>query len=294
MIIKQARAILLLLLSVQLSRAPARAAELTGGGSPVNPPPPGTLNATDDRQPTDDQAPTDDAAPTDDDLPHEGPSGPTYKDAADQLQLQQQAIMQLQQAPNSPGTASTLFLLGETYRVNNDFGNALMWYQKALNVLNDQPQPSTMSLGPVIEDYRLIDQPSMGMPNSGLSARIYTSLGKLYLSVGEVQNAQMYFFSALAYWQGGAGGFNLGSDPASTNLAHALVNLASAYTAAGRFYDAEPLYRKALLWEKAAYGSTSPYLLRTLRTMDKIYRQQGRLSAAQEIEQQIKRISGPL
>jgi tetratricopeptide (TPR) repeat protein len=240
-----------------------------------------------------DSAPTDDMQPIDDDQKSEDGNKPSTEETqADLTTLRQQVIEDQAQNPNSPQTALTLFQLGEGYRRAKDFNNAQSSYTSALAILHDQPTEVNQDIGLVSADYRLINQPSMGMPQSGLAARIYSSLGALYLSVGEYQYAERYFTSALAYWMGNEGGFDEGSDPMLLNTAHAMTNLADAYTAQGRFYDSEILYRRALALEESTYGDDSQYLLPELNKLSNIYNKEGRRAEATRLRDRMKAIGG--
>lgn len=254
-------------------------------------PPAPADDKTDDQGPTDDMQKTDDMGPVDAEQPKEGPSEPSEPYGEDQLQLRQQAIQDMTQAPNSPSTALTVYQLGETYRNHNDFANAMFWYNKALSILGEDPNIQSQDLGISI-DYRLPNQPSFGMPNSGLTARVYSSLGSLYLSVGEYQYAERYYTSALAFWLGAEGGFDSSTDALMLNTAHAMNNLADAYTAQGRFYDSEILYRRALLMEESTYGKNSQYLVPELKRLANLFMKQGRRSEAAQFQARIKSICG--
>lgn len=246
--------------------------------------------AGDDRPQTDDAQPTDEMQQLDVDQPREGPKASTEENETDLTTLRQQAIEDQAQNPNSPQTALTLFQLGEAYRRNKNFNDAQYWYNAALAILHDVPTEVNQDIGLVSVDYRLVNQPSMGMPQSGLAARIYSSLGVLYLSVGEYQYAERYFTSALAFWMGNEGGFDSGSDPMMLNSAHAMTNLADAYNAQGRFYDSEILYRRALMLEESTYGDDSQYLIPELSKLYKIYSSQGRRAEATRMQARIKAI----
>lgn len=239
---------------------------------------------------TDDDSPTDEMGPLDSDQPREGPSSSTEEGQADLTMLRQQAIEDQAANPNSTNTALTLYQLGEGYRRTKNFNDAQYWYNAALAALHDTPTQQNQDLGTVSADYRLINQPSMGMPSSGLAARIYSSLGQLYLSVGEYQYAERYYTSVLAYWLGDEGGFDGGSDPMMLNTAHAMSNLADAYNAQGRFYDSEILYRRALMLEESTYGDNSQYLVPELKKLVKIYNSQGQRAEATRLQTRINAI----
>lgn len=243
------------------------------------------LSATDEDQATDAGQPTDEERPVEG-----GHRASTEEQEADLTMLRQQAIEDQAQNPNSPNTALTEFQLGEGYRRSQNWNDAQYWYGSALKILGDVPGETTADLGNVSADYRLINQPSMGMPSSGLSARIYASLGQLYLSAGEYQYAERYYTSVLAYWMGNEGGFDEGSDPMMVNTAHAMSNLADAYTAQGRFYDSEILYRRALQLEESTYGDDSQYIVPELRKLTAIYYKQGRRAEALNLQARIKSI----
>jgi len=248
------------------------------------------LARSDDEMQTDESQPTDESQQLDTDRPREGPKASTEEQQADLTMLRQQLIENQAVNPNSPNTALTMYQLGEGYSRTKNFGDALNWYNQALAVLNDVPAQTNQDIGVIMADYRLMNQPSMGMPTSGLAARIYQSLSNLYLSAGEYEYAERYACSSLAYWMGNEGGFDEGSDPMMLNTAHAMTNLADAYTAAGRFYDSEVLYRRALMLEESTYGTNSQYLVPELTKLSRIYMKKGDRAEATRLQARIKAI----
>lgn len=212
----------------------------------------------------------------------------------DEMQLKQQLQMAEVQAPNAISTARTAYQLAEVFRKEQFYAGALDRYKQALKIITQQPGLAGASQMPVNLDFRLSNPFSFvgGVPPSADAARVFGGIGQLFLDQGQYQLSEQYLKKALQIWQESASGTSgsIGSDEGSLNTAQSMTNLADLYRVQGRFYEAEPLYRRALGLKESVYGSDSPSLLPALRKLAGYYRQQSRLDDAAQIENRIKAV----
>jgi tetratricopeptide (TPR) repeat protein len=74
------------------------------------------------------------------------------------------------------------------------------------------------------------------------------------------------------------------------NVAISLNNLAELYRAQGKYSEAEPLYKRALvIWEKVL-GPDHPHIATVLENMAEFYREIDREEEAKRLEERVKRI----
>lgn len=212
----------------------------------------------------------------------------------DEMQLKQQLSIAEQQNPNAISTARIAYQLAEVFRKEQYFGAAMDKYKEALKIIAMQPGLGGSTEVPVNLDFRLSNPYGIlgSMPATADAAKVYSGLGQLFLDQGQYQPAEQYFKKALQVWQqsGTAAFGSAGSDEGGLNTAQAMTNLADLYRVQGRFYEAEPLYRRALGLKESVYGADSPSLLPTLRKLATYYHQQGRQDDAAQIENRMKAI----
>jgi tetratricopeptide (TPR) repeat protein len=73
-------------------------------------------------------------------------------------------------------------------------------------------------------------------------------------------------------------------------VAISLNNLAELYRAQGKYSEAEPLYKRALvIWEKVL-GPDHPHIATVLENMAEFYREIDREEEAKRLEERVKRI----
>ena len=101
----------------------------------------------------------------------------------------------------------------------------------------------------------------------------YSEDGLSAYSVGQYEEAETFFVAALEEAER--------SGRVDERLATSLDNLATAYTALGRFGGSEALYRRALSIRENLYGRDDPIVASTLSSLGDIYRVLGRYDEAE-------------